>query len=88
MPQQNITCKLLKSFYIKGKIKKCEISRIGSLKGATEADCEINLIDLTNDTVKILRLQFSYTKKIQFEHNFLHFIIKLEQVIFYGIIET
>ena len=54
---------------IKPNINKCEIAGLGILKGAQEAVCGLQNIDLTNDTIKILGTHFSYNKKIQTERN-------------------
>ena len=79
MPQQNITCKLFNSFNIKAKYrKKWDLKNWLPKRGNRSRLWS----KFTNDTVKKLRLQFSYTKKVQFQHNFLQFVIKLEQVIY------
>ena len=48
---------------LKANIKKCEIAGIGSLKGVTEAVCRLKCVNLSNDTIKILGIHFSYKKK-------------------------
>ena len=46
-------------------INKCELAGIGSLKGVKEAVCGLKLIDLTNETLKILGIHFSYNYNLQ-----------------------
>ena len=48
----------------KPNINKCEIAGLGILRGAQEAVCGLENTDLTNDTIKILGIHFSYNKKI------------------------
>ena len=66
---------------LKGNIKKCEIAGIGSLKGVTNAVCGLKFVGLSNDTIKILRIYFSYNKKVQMQNNFLTTIKKMQQVL-------
>ena len=61
---------LINSFYqfyhfsgLKANFEKCEIAGIGSLKGVEEAVCGLKCVDLSNDTIKILGIHFSYNKK-------------------------
>ena len=54
---------------LKLNINKCEITGLGILKWAQEALCGLQNIDVTNDTIKILGMHFSYNKKIQRETN-------------------
>ena len=42
----------------KPNIRKCRITGLGILKGAQEAVCNLQNIDLTNDTIKKLRIHF------------------------------
>ena len=56
---------------LKGSIGKCEIAGIDSLKGVTNAVCGLKCVDLSNDTIKILGIYFSYNKKVQMQNNFL-----------------
>ena len=49
---------------LKANIGKCEIACIGFLKGVTEAVCGLKSVDLSNDTIKILGIHFSYSKKV------------------------
>ena len=42
--------------------------------------CGMECIDLTNNSVKILGIHFSYNKKIKNEENFIKLIKKIENV--------
>ena len=53
---------------------KCEIGGIGDLKGLPMELCGMEYIDLTNSSVKILGIHFSYNKKIENEENFIKLI--------------
>ena len=66
---------------LKANIGKCEIAGIGSLKGVTEAVCGLKSVDLSNDTIKILGIHFSYSKKVQMQNNFISTIKKIQQVL-------
>ena len=44
---------------LKANIEKCEIVGICSLKGVTEAVCDLKCVNLSNDTIKILGIHFS-----------------------------
>ena len=46
--------------YLKPNFKKSEIVCIGNLKGVQVAVCGLRCIDINNDTLKILRTNFSY----------------------------
>ena len=48
---------------------------ISSLKGVTEA-VWLKIVDLSNDTIKILGIHFSYNEKVQMQNNFLTTIKK------------
>ena len=52
---------------LKPNMKKCKIASIGSLKGVKVSLCEVNSIDLVQETIKILGLHFSYNKKFRNE---------------------
>ena len=56
---------------LKTNIEKCEIAGIGSLKMVKEAACGLKCIDLSNDTIKILGIHFSYSKEVHMQNNFL-----------------
>ena len=66
---------------LKPNIIKCEIAGLGILKGAQEAVCSLENIDLTNDTIKILGIHFSYDKKIQTERNYLTTVKKIQKAL-------
>ena len=52
-------------FWSKTKSKtKCEVSRIGVMKGVQVAVCGMKYIDLKIDTIKILETHFSYSELI------------------------
>ena len=44
---------------------KCEVAGIGSLKRVKIAVCGIKCIDLTTETIKILRVHFTYNQKLK-----------------------
>ena len=52
----------------------CEIAGIGVLKGVSMELCRMECIDLANNSVKILRIHFSYNKNIENEENFIKLI--------------
>ena len=66
---------------LRANIGKCEIAGIGSLKGVTEAVCGLKSVDLSNDTIRILGIHFSYSKKVQMQNNFISAIKKIQQVL-------
>ena len=66
---------------LKPNYSKCEVAGIGVLKGAFWALCGLKLIDLTNNTIKILGLHFSYNEVLRNEKNFSDTIIKIENVL-------
>ena len=66
---------------LKASIGKCEIAGIGSLKGVTETVCGLKSVDLSNDTIKILGIHFSYNKKVHMQNNFIAMIKKIQQVL-------
>ena len=53
---------------------KCKIAGISALKGFTIELCGMECIDLTNSSVKILGIHFSYNKNIENEENFIKLI--------------
>ena len=58
------TFKVFSCIYgLKPNINKCEIAGLRILKWAQKAVCDLQNIDLTNDTIKILGIHFSYNKK-------------------------
>ena len=66
---------------LKPNKSKCEIADIGVLKGVAMELCGMECIDLTNNSVKILGIHFSYNKKIEIEDNLIKLIKKLENVL-------
>ena len=66
---------------LKPNKSKCEIAGIGVLKGVSMELCRMECTDLTNNSVKILCIHFSYNKKIENEENFIKLIKKIENVL-------
>ena len=66
---------------LKANIEKCEIAGIGSLKEVEEAVCGLKCVDLSNDTIAILRVHFSYNKKAQMRNCFISTIKKIQHVL-------
>ena len=65
---------------------KCEIAGLGILKGAKEAVCGLQNIDLVNDTIKILGIHFVCDKKnSRRERLFNHCQKKFKRLSFYGL---
>ena len=60
---------------------KCEIAGIGILNGVSMELCGMERIDLTNNSMKILGIHFSYNKKIENEESFVKLIKKIENVL-------
>ena len=44
---------------------KCEIAGLGPLKGVLKVVCGSKTVELTNDTIKILGIHFSYQMKLR-----------------------
>ena len=59
---------------------KCEIAGIDSLKGVEVAVCGKKYVNLKVNTIKILRIHFSYNNKLNMEKNFLTAISKIRNV--------
>ena len=59
----------------------CEFSGMGSLKGVKKAVCGLTCIDLLNDSMKILGINFSYNKRIQMELNVLDTVKQIKRVL-------
>ena len=59
---------------LKPNMEKCKIAGIGSLNEVKVALCEVNSIDLVQETIKILGLHFSYNKKLKDEKKFVSHI--------------
>ena len=66
---------------LKPNKSKCEIAGIDILKGVSMELCRMECIDLTNNSMKILGIHFSYNKKIETEENFIKLIKKIENVL-------
>ena len=60
---------------------KREIAGIRVLKGVLMELCEMECIDLTKSSVKILGIHFSYNEKIENEENFIELMKKIEKVL-------
>ena len=60
---------------------KCEIADIRVLKRVSLALCDMDCIDLTKKTVKILGIYFPYNKKLETEENFIRHVRKIETVL-------
>ena len=69
---------------LKPNKSKCEIAGIDVLKGVSMELCEMECIDLTKSSVKILGIHFSYNKKIENEENFIKLIKKLRMFSRFG----
>ena len=57
---------------LKSNIAKCDIADLGPLKGVLEAVCGLKTVDLTNDTIKILGVHFSYYNEAKTAEFFKH----------------
>ena len=66
---------------LKLNLSKCEVARIGALKGVKVAICGIKCIDLTKEAIKILRVFFSYDRNLQRENNFRKTILNIERIL-------
>ena len=66
---------------LKPNHSKCEIAGIGILKGALRALCGLNPVDLTQNTIKVLGVHFSYDETIKNERNFTESVTKIETVL-------
>ena len=62
---------------------KREVADIDVLKGLKVALCEMESTNVTSESTKILRIQFSYNKQITSEQNFLKKMVKIESVLKY-----
>ena len=72
---------------LKQNVSKCEIASLGIVKRAQEAACGLQNIDLTNDTIKIPKINFSCNRKIQTERNYLITVKKFKRLSIYGLQE-
>ena len=66
---------------LKPNLTKCEIVRIGALKGVQLAVCGMKRIDLCYETIKILGTYFSYINTIKEESNFLKVVSNVQTVL-------
>ena len=64
----------------KPNFSKCEIAGNGSLKGV-EVVCGIKCVNLKVNTIKILRIHFSYNNKLNMETNFLAAISNIQSIL-------
>ena len=75
----------LKLFYkysdLKPNYDKCEIAGCGGMKGALGALCGMKSVDLTNNSMKILGIHFSYNKELKLERNFIGTVRKIEKLL-------
>ena len=55
-------------------------AEIGVMKGVKVALCGVECVNLLTNTIKILRIYFSYNKKLENEKNFLDQITKLQKL--------
>ena len=62
-------------------LTKCEIARIGALKGIQVAVCGMKCIDLCNEDIKILGTFFSFNSRIKEECNFLKIISNVQSML-------
>ena len=68
---------------LKPNKSKCEIARIGALKGVRVALYGMYCINLNKEPAKILRIQLSYTIKLEEKKNFNNHTAKIENVLKY-----
>ena len=66
---------------LKPNKSKCEIAGLCALKGVQVALCGMRCIDLMSDTVKILRIYYSYNEKLEIQENFKKHIINIEKIL-------
>ena len=62
---------------LKPNITKCKIAGLGPLKGVLETFFGLKTVDLTNDTIKILEIPFSYHNETKTEKSFLSTVKKM-----------
>ena len=70
-----------KIFGLKLNKSKCEMAVAGSQKGERVAFCGVLWIRLNEETIKILGIHFSYSKKLKKEKNFNNQISKIKNVL-------
>ena len=66
---------------LKRNSDKCEIAGIGILKGVQWALCKLKSIDLTQQTIKILGIHFSYNITLRDEKNVTHSVTNIEKLL-------
>lgn len=66
---------------LRPNVDKCEVAGIGVLKGVTWALCGLKSIDLTQQTIKILGIHFSYNISLRDEMNFTNTVKKIESLL-------
>ena len=66
---------------LKPNKSKCEIARVGLLKGVNVALCGMECANLEKDTIKILGIHYSYNQALEKDQNFTDQIIKIENVL-------
>ena len=66
---------------LKPNKSKCEIAAIGIQKGVKVALCGMRCVNLHEDTIKILRIHYSYNKQLENDENFKKYIAKIENVL-------
>ena len=66
---------------LKTNLSKCKIAGLDSLKGVLEVVRDLNSINLTTDTIKILGVHLSYNSILKIENNFLDIIKNIQQVL-------
>ena len=60
---------------------KCETASISVKKGVKMALCVMDCIDLKDDVIKILGIDFSYNKKLEQEKKFLNHIVEIQNIL-------
>ena len=66
---------------LKPNKSKCEIARVGLLKGVNVALCGMECANLEKDAIKILGIHYSYNQALEKDQNFTDQIIKIENVL-------
>ena len=66
---------------LKLNLSKCEVARIGALKGVKVAICGIKCIDLTKEAIKVSGVSVCYDKNLQLESNFRKTILNIERIL-------
>ena len=66
---------------LRPNLDKCEVAGIGVLKGVNWALCGLKSVDLTQQTIKILGMHFSYELKLRDEKNFTATVVKIQKLL-------